>query len=66
MFKKFSKIVFWVFVYIASLGFVLPELFSAKSNIAVVGGTLLVLGLLYRAITFINWEKVGKFLKENF
>lgn len=64
--KMYSKIVFWVIVYIASIGFILPELISAKSDMMVICGFILILVLIYRTITFIPIEKVKKFIKEMF
>lgn len=64
-FKLFAKITIWVVIYIAAIGFVLPELFSAKSNMEVALGFVIVLALLFRAITFVPWDKISKFLKEN-
>lgn len=63
MLKKFSKVAFWVIVYLASIGFILPGLFSAQSNVALALGIILVLGLIYRTITFVNWDKVKEFFK---
>lgn len=65
-FKTFSKIVLWATIYVGSIGFVLPELFSAKSDLAVFGGVLLSLLLIYRAITFIPWGKVQKLVDDMF
>ena len=64
--KNYSKIVMWVVIYLGSIGFILPELFSAKSNIAVTCGFLLVLVLFYRFITFFPTDKIKNFLKDMF
>lgn len=64
-FKIFAKISIWAAIYVAAIGFVLPELFSAKSNLEVAIGIVIVLALLFRAITFVPWNKINNFLKEN-
>jgi hypothetical protein len=64
--KVFSKIVLWVFIYLGSIGFVLPELFSDKSNVAIIFGMLISLALLYRFITFLPNEKIKSFVKNMF
>jgi uncharacterized membrane protein len=64
-FKIFAKVAIWLAIYVAAIGFILPELFSAKSNTEVTLGIIIVLGLLFRTIMFIPWSKINNFLKEN-
>jgi len=45
--KMFLKIVFWLVVYVGSIGFLLPILFSAKSTPMVFGGVIISILLLY-------------------
>jgi len=63
---KFAKISFWVILYIISFGFILPELFSAKSNTALACGVLLILILFYRFISIFNTESIKNIIKELF
>ena len=63
LFKIFAQIVGWITIYVGSIGFVLPQLFSADSNLAVFGGVILGLALIYRTITFVPWGKLVTFAK---
>jgi membrane protein YdbS with pleckstrin-like domain len=62
--KKYSIIVFWVLIYAGSIGFVLPYLFSEKSNWTVGAGVLLIIMLVYKLITFIDVEKIKNFYNQ--
>lgn len=64
--KIYSKIVLWILIYFASIGFILPYLFSESSNLTLAIGVLLIIILFYRLITFIPIEKVKSFIKEMF
>ena len=62
--KKYIIIVFWVLIYGGCIGFVLPYLFSEKSNWTVAAGVLLIIMLVYKLITFINVEKIKNFYNQ--
>ena len=63
MFIKYIKIMSWLAVYITTIGLILPELFSASSNIAIVFGIIITIALIFRVITFIPWNKIINFLR---
>jgi len=63
--EVFIKVTFWVLIYIVSLGYVLPTLFSATSNLQFGVGVFILILLLYKTLTFIPFEKINKFLKDN-
>lgn len=62
--KTFLKVVFWSTIYILSLGFLLPFLFSSKSDAGVILGVICSLCLLYGIIKLIFSEKVKNFFKQ--
>lgn len=64
MLKTFLKVVGWLAIYILSLWFLLPFLFSAKSDIAVILGVIVSLSLVYGIIRLIFSEKVKNFFKQ--
>ena len=64
MFKTFLKVVYWLAIYMLSLWFLLPFLFSAKSDFAVVLGVIVSLALVFGIIRLIFSEKVKILFKQ--
>lgn len=62
--KKYSIVVFWILIYGASIGFILPYLFSAKSYWTIALGILLVILLVYKLIFLFNSDTIKKFLNK--
>ncbi len=59
--KLFFSIVGLILFYVASIGFACPFLFSLDSDIAVIGGILLVIAMIYVFIhSFIKFYKIMK------
>lgn len=58
--KNYSIIVFWVLIYAGSIGFLLPYLFSEKSNWTVALGIILVILLIYGLVVAIKNNKFKK------